>query len=88
VPRRYVSMYESRETESTERRRENLRFEFPRRKRGESVRTVKVGNSSVKIYRREAEQYQQKALLILDYCGSAYGSRTRVPALRGLCPNH
>jgi hypothetical protein len=20
--------------------------------------------------------------------GSAYGSRTRVPALRGLCPNH
>jgi hypothetical protein len=21
-------------------------------------------------------------------CGSAYGSRTRVPALRGLCPNH
>jgi len=22
------------------------------------------------------------------YYGSAYGSRTRVPALRGLCPNH
>jgi hypothetical protein len=22
------------------------------------------------------------------YSGSAYGSRTRVPALRGLCPNH
>ena len=39
--------------------------------------TVKVGNSSVKIYRREAEQYQQKALLISDYCGGAYGSRTQ-----------
>jgi hypothetical protein len=44
---------------------------------GESVRTVKVGNNSVKIYRREAEQYQQKALLMWDYCGGAYGSRTQ-----------
>lgn len=43
-----------------------------------------VGNSSVKIYRREAEQYQQKALLMSNYCGSAYGSRTRISALKAL----
>ena len=51
------------------------------------MRTVK----SVTVLLRFTDAMQgniAKALLIWDYCGSAYGSRTRVPALRGLCPNH
>ena len=37
---------------------------------------------------RVSEICQEKTTTPRIYDGSAYGSRTRVPALRGLCPNH
>jgi len=44
---------------------------------GGILRTVKIGNSSVKIHRRKADQYQQRALLTSGSCGSAHESRTQ-----------
>jgi hypothetical protein len=57
-----------------------------------------AGHSTTKTTRRKIERrtvlLKKAARTVIHsekyetVSGSAYGSRTRVPALRGLCPNH